>query len=254
MKKSFFNKNETLVKKLSQVKDDSLIIFPHLGLGDQIINKGAINVVSKNFKKIYLVSWRKFQNSMDYLYADLENVEMLYIEPKNNEVGFDNYFLSVTKYADSKNLKVLKLGYEHKKKGIPFYEAFYRQIKVDYQNSYSHFKVLRDKSSEKKLNDHIFKYFNVSPENYKLVHKEHSSGKKSLRVSDENTIYVNKESDPFNNLFLYIDLINNAKEIHCLNSSFCHLVDRVESKGNLFYHDLVGSKLNLNKNWQTVDY
>ena len=57
MKKSFFNKNETLVKKLSQVKDDSLIIFPHLGLGDQIINKGAINVVSKNFKKIYLVYW-----------------------------------------------------------------------------------------------------------------------------------------------------------------------------------------------------
>ena len=30
---------------------------------------------------------------------------MLYIEPKNNEVGFDNYFLSVTKFGIVKILK-----------------------------------------------------------------------------------------------------------------------------------------------------
>jgi len=254
MKYSFFDKDKALIKRLSKIKNDSLIIFPHLGLGDQIINNGAFNVISKNFRKIYLVSWKKFQNSMDYLYSSQENIEMLYIDSAKHAENFDYYFSDVLEFAKSKNLKVLKLGFENKKKGLPFYEAFYKQVKIDYQDSYKHFNVVRNKSLEEKLNDHVFKYFNVNPEKYRLVHNEHSSGVKNLRIDDGDTIYVNKESDPFNNLFLYIGLINNAKEIHCLNSSFCHLVDRVKSKGDLFYHDLIGSKLELNKNWITIDY
>ena len=49
-------------------------------------------------------------------------------------------------------------------------------------------------------------------------------------------------------------IAKNAKEIHCVNSSFCHFVDRIESNQNLYYHHVRGSKLDLKKKWKIVNY
>ena len=55
-------------------------------------------------------------------------------------------------------------------------------------------------------------------------------------------------------MFYYNKTIENASEVHCLNSSFCHFVDRIQSKNNLYYHDIRGSKLQLKKNWKVINY
>ena len=44
--------------------------------------------------------------------------------------------------------------------------------------------------------------------------------------------------DIFNNIFYYSKLIEHAEEIHCIDSSFLHLVDRSVTTDNLYFHNL----------------
>ena len=61
------------------------------------------------------------------------------------------------------------------------------------------------------------------------MHNQSSYGKVNLRTNEKlPTIFIEKETDLYKNIFLYIKIIENAKEIHCLDSSFLHLVERVE--------------------------
>ena len=54
-------------------------------------------------------------------------------------------------------------------------------------------------------------------------------------------------------------LIEEAQEIHCIDSSFIHLVERSETKAKLFFHNIKnnkikGANLELVKNWEIIDY
>ena len=75
-----------------------------------------------------------------------------------------------------------------------------------------------------------------------------------LETSNKNQILVERKTDIFGNIFLYKDLIRDAKEIHCVNSSFVHLVDRVETNGKLYYHDVRGGIIKLRKKWDIKYY
>ena len=86
------------------------------------------------------------------------------------------------------------------------------------------------------------------------MHRESSSKSYSLRTENKNQILVEKNTDIFNNIFLYKDLIRDAEEIHCVNSSFLHLVDRVETNAKLYYHDVRGGIIKLKKKWNIEYY
>ena len=79
--------------------------------------------------------------------------------------------------------------------------------------------------------------------------------KKPFKRIKKFTEYCNgKKTDLFKNLFLYKDLIRDAKEIHCINSSFLHLVDRVDTNAKLYYHDVRGGIIKLKKKWKIIYY
>jgi hypothetical protein len=65
---------------------------------------------------------------------------------------------------------------------------------------------------------------------------------------------IDKESDLHNNLFLYKDLIANATEIHCINGSFLHLVERIDTDAELYYHHLRKNNIQLKENWNWITY
>ena len=46
--------------QIEDIEEDEFIFYSHLGLGDQIILNGLINVLSESFKKIYLITNNKF--------------------------------------------------------------------------------------------------------------------------------------------------------------------------------------------------
>ncbi len=101
----------------------------------------------------------------------------------------------------------------------------------------------------------MIKLFNVENNKYILVHNEASDTKYDLRIdSDLNVISLSNKFDIFDNIFLYKKIIMNASEIHCINSSFAHLVDRFETSGRRIYHDVRGGKLKFKKKWNYIGY
>ena len=88
-----------------------------------------------------------------------------------------------------------------------------------------------------------------------MIHRSSSYGQVELGLDDSlPNIYIEKDTDIFNNIFLYTKLIENAEEIHCIDSSILHLVERIPTKSNLFFHPIKKQgqgteKLELYKDW-----
>jgi hypothetical protein len=205
--------------------------------------------------EVVLLSKEKNSINMKYLYSDNKNVEIVFFPDVLNTLlqSDPQHEEFVKKYAKENNLEILKLGYEKVGK-TPFYIAFYKQLQFDYKISYEKFYTPIDQHKEEELYKHFNKIYNVDYENFNIIHNQHSSGNIELKkIPKKNNIFVDKDTDPFNNMFLFRNLIKNAKEIHCINSSFSHLVDRIPTSANLYYHDVIGSRLKFKQNWNIVD-
>ena len=101
----------------------------------------------------------------------------------------------------------------------------------------------------------MINYYSTGSNEIILVHNESSKGVFNLdKVKLNKPIYVTKESDKYGNLFYYSQIIKEAKEIHCLDSSFAHLVERTDTKAKLYFHDLFGASIQLAKNWYYITY
>jgi len=242
-----FKKN-IFVYKLNKVKDNKIVLFPHLGLGDHIIVNGIVNYISNHLKKkIYLPVKDNYIDQISYLYSTNQNVDLF--EVKNETRNED-----VLGFAENNNLKILKIGYEKVKKE-PFNTYFYKQLNIPYEHTYDYFSIPTDVPKNEELKKHLLNHYKIGSSNFILIHGESSYEKYDLNISNKlEKIYIDKESDKFNNMFYYEQIIKEAKEIHCVNGSFLHLVERIDTKAKLYYHHLRKNNMYLSKKWEWVTY
>tara|TARA_Y100001970_G_C14142205_1_gene807810 strand:+ start:602 stop:1342 length:741 start_codon:yes stop_codon:yes gene_type:complete len=228
---------------------DEFVLHHHLGLGDTIICNGLVNFLSTKYSKIYLPVKENLFNTVQFLYSENKKLSLFKISNESREEDIDEF-------ASSKNLKILRVGYQNVK-DQPFNLAFYKQLGLPYRYSKKYFNIPSDINKEILLKEHLINFYNVNPKSYSIIHNEYQfpGGKFDLKFTDkENAIYVSKESDLFMNLFLYKGLIESAQTIHCINSSFLHLVERVNKRAKLYYHNLRKNNLHLSNKWTYVEY
>lgn len=236
---------QTILKDIG----DSFIIHHHLGLGDSIICNGLVNYLSKKNNKVYLPVKSNLFDKVNYLYSENNDVEIFEINNESREKD-------ILHFAEKNSLKVLRIGFDNIG-ATAFNLAFYKQIGLPYRYTYKYFNLPEALDKEVELQNHLISYYNVDPKNYSIVHNEYQwpGGTFELKNFDEkNTIFVTRESDIFNNIFYYQKLIKEANTIHCINSSFLHLVERVKSNARLYYHHLRKNKMHLSNRWTYVDY
>lgn len=142
---------------------------------------------------------------------------------------FLNHGIEVT--TEPKGEPVLRLGYESNipmRDGESFDRWFFRQAGMD----------ISDRSLCPITNGVWRKteQLPVPEEEYIFVHHDSSRGF---------TMDLNKIRDvprivfPYHrgqSILAYADIINNASEVHCIDSSFLHLADRLNPKGRLVWH------------------
>lgn len=242
-----FKKNKDFIYSLSKIKKDEFILYHHLGLGDFVVCNGMVNYLSSQFNKIHIpVVSDPYFKMVKHLYSENKNVNVFKIKNDNRESD-------IMEFAFEAELPTLKVGFENVKKQ-PFNEAFYNQLRLPYNISFSHFNLPKS-SKEKKLTEHLIKYYKVDESSFKLIHCSSHDGRYELKnLEDENNIFVDKDSDLFKNIFFYRDVIDKAKEIHCINSVFVHLVERLKSTKSLYFHNVRYSKMTLTKDWKIVPY
>jgi len=229
--------------EIEQIKNSEIIIHHHSGLGDAIICNGMVNHLSEKFDKIYLAAHYKIFDHLDYLYSENDNVELIYYEK------------AIDLYKNNK-LPVLRIGFEKNNKN--FNTSFYKQLDLDYEISFDMFHIPTDESKENDLQNHLIDKYKVKNQ-FILIHQESSYGRVDVKTqSDLNKIYVEKETDIFKNIFFYKKVIENSQEIHCIDSSFLHLVERVPTSAKLYFHRAKtntqkAEKLYLKRKWEIID-
>jgi len=218
---------------------NSIILHHHLGLGDHFVCNGLVHQISRKYNSIYIPCKIANYSTVNYLYSESPNINVFKVH--NNE------FLEVLTFSTLTNLKIVTVGFGNC--DIKNWDrSFYSEYNIDFSERYKSF------SAPKTKPDFMI---SVPSEDYILVHDESSVCKYDLNI-ETNLNIVKIRNGLTDNLFSFLNLIENAKEIHCINSSVFHLIDSLNTvTKKLFYHDVRrtdDSKFKVSEKWKIVDY
>ena len=220
---------------------NEIAIWHHLGMGDMVTCNAIVRNYAKKYDKVYLFTKRVCYPSTKFLYRDLKNVELV--------VGGKNVFDD--SWADRwlqwhPAIKLLKIGFNYltTHPHLNFDQAFYQQAGIPFQKKFDDFYVERDMNREEEL----LKRLNPTGEPYVFVHQDKLRDyvmnldhikNKELKVIEPTPKYLDKGTyhDDIDLIFDYMKLIENAEEVHVMESSFKCLIDGfIKDKPNVFYH------------------
>jgi len=232
-----------------------LIIHHHLGLGDHLDCNGMVRYILKNtnYDKIHVFSKSNYYDMIEYMYRDNPNIYVAQIDKNLNE---DQQVFQYVKESGIEDF--LRVGFEN----YPFgqehlhdkncWEFFYDQVKIPYSARTDYFYFERDNEQEVRLSKKL------NPENkpYIFVHDDKSRGYEVDRKHFLDSKLLVVENDITENIFYFTKILEEATEIHCMESSFKSLIDLYAGTNKIFYHDFRNQPLGnyTNKKWSVIKY
>lgn len=191
-----------------------LWIFHHLGLGDHFICNGLVRHFCSQNSRVYLLCYKSNSKSVAFMYRDVSNLEVV-------PVSSDKKALLTAK---KRGEDAIILGTVHNKE-YPAYmhwaDVFYHQAGLDSEIRYTGFHVQRDFECENKLKARLC----GKNENYIFVHDDKKRGYEIDGKYLRNRDVVRPQHGLTKNIFDYLKIIEGAKEVHCIDSSFLCLID-----------------------------
>jgi hypothetical protein len=269
--KNYILNNETNTK--------TLFIIPHLELGDNLIINGMIHHYLEK-QNVILVCKLKYLEQLEIMYANtFDKKYKLYFYPVKggsleniniyNEIPIDE---KLTEYLNDNNIHVnifngYKLNY-YKLPNIvlnsyPMY--FYNDNRLDNTIQYTKFKISKNEKEEDEIYQRLI---NTIGTNYIVIIDDE---KRNLLLNNK---YINSNIPIFKlgldsknkidalnkirdkNIFNYIKILENANEIHSIDSCILLLIDMLPIKGKIFAHKYVRSNIftNVNYNNKYIKY
>lgn len=199
-------------------------IYHHLGLGDHIICNGLVRHIKKFEDVVYVFCKLHNTKNVEYMYRDNPNIKIL-------SVGED---IDVISYINNNNIQndIIVVGFtgENQNEVSSFDEAFYFQHKIPFSKRFDDFYFERDFE----LEQNIVKELNPNNEKYIFTH--------NIDISKINTNFKIIDNPVNYSIFNLISLIENAEEVHLMESSIKNLVNSYKmEKPKFFYHKYVRS-------------
>jgi hypothetical protein len=213
----------------------NLFIYHHLGLGDHIVCNGMVRELIKNVDNAYLFCKGHNKTSVEYMYRDCKNLTII--------IGGDDLAHTMTASNPKNSIVVGGRGKDCPRLDslgkavngeVDFVQTFYRQAGVPLGNRYNSWSLDRDTNAEKELYDK----FGISDgEEYIFVHDDSSRDFEILSDKLPTDIKIVRPQKGYTGVMPhYAGLIENAKEVHCIDSSFRLLTDQLNPKGKLYFH------------------
>lgn len=218
-----------------------IVVHHHLGLGDHLICNGLVNHLAETWDVVYLACKRAYYPTIACLYSEQPAVNIFTVQDERQDVD---------RFARDVGAEVLRIGFDRCDRSR-FDESFYEQLGIPFEYRYTKFRLPARIPGE----DALFSTLNPGSR-FIVIHREWSHGLFVLRVGSAlPAVDIRRRSgDVFTNLLAYRRVIQEAAEIHCINSSVIHLVDSLETGGRLFYHDVRDRDFQLRRQWATVEY
>lgn len=196
-------------------------IYHHLGLGDHIICNGLVRYIKKFEDVVYVFCKPHNTINVEYMYRDNPNIKVL-------SVGED---IDVVNYINNNNIsdKVIKIGFDKLNNECnTFDEEFYESLNIPFLVRFDDFYIKRNLDLEQK----IIKELNPNNEKYIFTHNiDKSKINTNLKIIDNPVNY---------SIFNLVSLIENAEEVHLMESSIKNLINSYKmEKPKFFYHQYV---------------
>ena len=219
----------------------SITILHHLGLGDQIMLNGMVRHFAEK-EHVYLMCKNCHEESVKFMYRDIcDQVTLILVENTNPreihaKLPKGSRILPLATYGMENNV------WENFTQVTNWAHGVYLQAKVNPLYMYTKFKVVQDSSIQLSppTSDYIFVHDDrerdrcIDIDTDKFIYKPHS------KVIDKNKEFFHCENS---NIFSYIWIIENAKEVHCMNSSYNWMIElmKLGNKKTNFFHLNVGA-------------
>jgi hypothetical protein len=227
-------------------------VMTHLGLGDNFICHGIIREYAKQNKVITFAKPQYYQ-TVSFMYRDDNNITVLPYDDQQaiqflsqQQISHDN-FIGIGIYGQNWNTSITDKSFD---------QIFYEQANVSFEKRCENFHIVRDLNNELEL----FKQFGVKEKEYIFIHDDPSRNYNIYKHIPEGVQVVRNTLG--NNIIDYAYLIENALEVHVIESSFKLMIDFWGSlnQDKLYFHtygrgipecDFLQSKRV--KNWTIID-
>lgn len=243
----------------------NIYIYQHLGLGDMISNNGLIRyLIEINFRtKYFFIFCKKVHiKTIKFMYRDQKKIKIIPVtnDSKTEKIKVLNYLKKI-----NKNDEIIKIGHEfyhstakfnanHEKHPWHCTVNFYKQFGLPFDYRFKKTFWKRNLTNEKKL----FEKLVGRNKNYIFVHDD---TKRNLKIDTsklEKKFHIIRNNEK-NFIFDYGLIIEHAKEIHLIESSFRQICEtlKIKSKKLFLYKDSrVDYSMSLynknSKNWNST--
>jgi hypothetical protein len=166
---------------------------------------------------------------------DVENIKVEPYRPSYDNIRMDGHASLLSKFG----YDVLRLGYSgkdfFKDPNMRLDENFYDQARVNLSERWDNFRVIRNAEREEVL------FQRLVPRNSKYIflHEDVSRGFEINRVRVPKDVQIVQPNAAFAKeftVFDYLKIIENAWQIHCIESSFCALIESMNISIPKFAH------------------
>jgi hypothetical protein len=217
-------------------------IFQHLGLGDHIVCNGLIRELTKKHGKLIMFVKEHNFTTVSNMFGDLN---IGYVVGKSDG--------DIVNYISANNPQpLLKIGHERLDLKKNFDRSFYEESGVDFETRWSSWNIPRNLEREESLYNH----FGLKDKDYVFVHDDNRFAIKP-EFLPKDILIIKPHPSITPNLFDYLTIIERAKEIHCIASTFMFVVDSIKTCDNITVHRYMRTgptwcEPTLKKNWKII--
>src|SRR5210317_103437 len=197
-----------------------ITILHHLGLGDAIMLNGMVRHFAED-EHVCIFVQKHHLESVQFMYRDIEdrvkikavnttNAQEMWSQVEGRVLPLATYRLPIDVW------KYIMEGPPTEM--VNWAHSVYIQAGIPPKYMYSKFKVVRDKSKEIKY-EH---------DDYVFIHDDES---RDMKVNRDypNVFRITPEIVSKNpNIFDYLSVIENAKEVHCMDSCYAWMINMME--------------------------
>ena len=200
-------------------------IYHHLGLGDHIICNGLVRHFVEKYNEIFLFCKNHNKESVEFMYLD---------DPRIHIILFPTD-MDVNNYIHTNNIEneTIRVGFDRIYSSTKGFDVnFYEQFELSIDDRWNKFKIKRNLDREKKLFDH----FSVKSKEYIFIHEDDRFKIDYNKINIKNNKIVIPKKEITENIFDYLMLIENALEVHTIESSFQFIIDSMALNKENYVH------------------
>lgn len=220
----------------------SILVYHHLGLGDHFVCNGLVRTIAESDRPDFLYLPTKKHNfaTVAQMYSDDRRIICLPVNIDEDVPSLPQLSVVSRSY---------RVGFEkcrHSEWDVSFYDS----VNIPFDCRWNKCSFNRDHRREAEIKKAVGLQ---DGEKFILVHDECSNQKFSLSLPDSHRIVrISKISDC---LIDWCGLMEEAEEVHCVDSSAIHLAQSLNIKSGI-YHDLrkINAFFQLKPSWKTVSY